>query len=73
MLILPHSKDALAIESKDSPYVNIVTVLKGNESDPKIKKLREALHTPETKNSSKKKYKRCSYSCFLMYTTKETA
>lgn len=47
------SKDALAIESKDSPYVNIVTVLKGNESDPRIKKLMEALHTPEIKNSLK--------------------
>ena len=51
------SKDALAIESKDSPYVNIVTVLKGNESDPKIKKLMEALHTPEIKKFIEEKYK----------------
>ena len=50
-------KDALAIESKDSPYVNIVTVLKGNESDPKIKKLMEALHTPEIKKFIEEKYK----------------
>ena len=58
------SKDALAIESKDSPYVNIVTVLKGNESDPKIKKLMEALHTPEIKKIHRRKIQRCSYSCF---------
>ena len=51
------SKDALAIESKDSPYVNIVTVLKGNESDPRIKKLMEALHSPEIKKFIEEKYK----------------
>ena len=50
-------KDALAIESKDSPYVNIVTVLKGNENDPRIKKLMEALHTPEIKKFIEEKYK----------------
>ena len=49
-------KDALAIEAKDSPYVNIVTVLKGNESDPRIKKLMEALHTPEIKKFIEDKY-----------------
>ena len=54
---LTPGKDALAIESKDSPYVNIVTVLKGNESDPKIKKLMEALHTPEIKKFIEEKYK----------------
>ena len=50
-------KDALAIESKDSPYVNIVTVLKGNENDPRIKKLMEALHSPEIKKFIEEKYK----------------
>ena len=50
-------KDALAIESNDSPYVNIVTVLKGNENDPKIKKLMEALHSPEIKKFIEEKYK----------------
>ena len=49
-------KDALAIEAKDSPYVNIVTVLKGNENDPRIKKLMEALHTPEIKKFIEDKY-----------------
>ena len=51
------SKDALAIESKDSPYVNIVTVLKGNENDPRIKKLMEALHSAEIKKFIEEKYK----------------
>ncbi len=32
-------KDALAIENNDSPYVNIVTVLKGNENDPSHQKI----------------------------------
>ena len=54
---LTPGKDALAIESKDSPYVNIVTVLKGNENDPKIKKLMEALHSPEIKKFIEEKYK----------------
>lgn len=53
---LTPGKDALAIESKDSPYVNIVTVLKGNESDPRIKKLMEALHSPEIKKFIQDKY-----------------
>ena len=53
---LTPGKDALAIESKDSPYVNIVTVLKGNESDPRIKKLMEALHSPEIKKFIEDKY-----------------
>lgn len=50
-------KDALAIESNDSPYVNIVTVLKGNESDPRIQKLMSALHSPEIKKFIEDKYK----------------
>ena len=50
-------KDALFIESNDSPYVNVVTVLKGNENDPRIKKLMEALHTPEIKKFIEEKYK----------------
>ena len=49
-------KDALFIESNDSPYVNIVTVLKGNENDPRIKKLMEALHSPEIKKFIQDKY-----------------
>ena len=49
-------KDALAIETNDSPYVNIVTVLKGNENDPRIKKLMAALHSPEIIKFIQEKY-----------------
>lgn len=40
-------KDALAIESKDSPYANIIVVKEGKENDPKTKALNEAI-TSET-------------------------
>jgi len=50
------AKDALFIEANDSPYVNIVTVLKGNENDPRIQKLMEALHSPEIKKFIQDKY-----------------
>lgn len=50
------SKDALFIEANDSPYVNIVTVLKGNENDPRIQKLMAALHSPEIKKFIQDKY-----------------
>ena len=49
-------KDALAIETNDSPYVNVVTVLKGNENDPRIKKLMAALHSPEIIKFIQEKY-----------------
>ena len=50
------AKDALFIEANDSPYVNIVTVLKGNENDPRIQKLMVALHSPEIKKFIQDKY-----------------
>lgn len=50
------SKDALAIESNDSPYVNIVTVLKGNENDERIKKLMAVLRSDEIKKFIQEKY-----------------
>ena len=56
MQVLTRGKDALFIESNDSPYVNVVTVLKGNENDPRIKKLMEALHSPEIKKFIQDKY-----------------
>ena len=34
----------------------LTLVLKGNESDPRIKKLMEALHTPEIKKFIEDKY-----------------
>ena len=37
--------DALAIESGDSPYVNVLVVKEGNEDNPAIQVLVEALHS----------------------------
>ena len=39
--------DALAIESADSPYVNIVAVREGNEDSPEIRALVKALQSEE--------------------------
>jgi D-methionine transport system substrate-binding protein len=50
-------KDALVIESKDSPYVNIVAVKKGNEDKDYIKALNEAINSDEVKKFIKEKYK----------------
>ncbi|PHO19192.1 methionine ABC transporter substrate-binding protein [Malaciobacter molluscorum LMG 25693] len=50
-------KDALAIESKDSPYANIVAVKKGNENKPYIKALDKAINSEEIKNFIRIKYK----------------
>lgn len=49
-------KDALAIEAKDSPYVNIVVVKAGNENSPKIKALDEAITSQKVKDFITKKY-----------------
>ena len=37
--------DALAIESSDSPYVNVLVVKEGNEDNEAIQSLVEALHS----------------------------
>lgn len=37
--------DALAIESSDSPYANVLVVKEGNEDDPAIQALVKALHS----------------------------
>lgn len=50
------TKDALAIESADSPYANIVAVRKGDEQRPEIQKLMKALHTAEMKKFITEKY-----------------
>lgn len=50
------SKDALIIEGKDSPYANIITVRKGDESRAEIKKLVEILTSPEVKTFLEEKY-----------------
>ncbi|CVK19404.1 MetQ/NlpA family ABC transporter substrate-binding protein [Sporomusa sphaeroides] len=49
-------KDALFIEQKDSPYVNILTVRKGDENRPEIQKLTKALTSEEVKKFINEKY-----------------
>lgn len=49
-------KDAIAIESKDSPYANIVAVRAGDENRPELQKLKAALTTPEVKKFLEEKY-----------------
>ncbi len=51
------SKDALALESGvNNPYANVLTVLKGHESDPGIVKLAALLNSPEVKQFIQDKY-----------------
>ena len=42
---LNHTTDALAIESSDSPYVNVLVVKEGNEDNAAVQALVEALHS----------------------------
>ena len=51
------TKDALFLESKDSPYVNIVSVREGDEKRDEIVKLVKALQSPEIKKFIEDKYK----------------
>ena len=50
------TKDAIAIESTDSPYANILAVRKGDENSDKIKALTKALTSPEVKKYIEEKY-----------------
>jgi len=54
---LDPSKDALFIEGKDSPYVNILVTREDNKDSDAVKKLIAALHTPEVKAFILEKYK----------------
>uniref|UniRef100_UPI0040479942 MetQ/NlpA family ABC transporter substrate-binding protein n=1 Tax=Aliarcobacter sp. TaxID=2321116 RepID=UPI0040479942 len=49
-------KDALVIESKDSPYANIVVVKRGNENNEAIKALNEVINSEEIKTFIKDTY-----------------
>lgn len=51
------TKDALYLESKDSPYANVVVVKKGDENKPYIKALDKAINSPEIKKFIEEKYK----------------
>ncbi len=50
------AKDAIAIESKDSPYANIVAVRAGDAERPEIRKLKAALTTPEMRKFIEEKF-----------------
>ncbi|MGF6906351.1 MetQ/NlpA family ABC transporter substrate-binding protein [Fusobacterium sp. PH5-44] len=50
-------EDALLLEDKESPYVNIITVRTGDENKEDIQKLIKALHSEKIKNFIKEKYK----------------
>lgn len=50
-------KDAIIIESKDSPYANMVAVREGDQNRPEIKVLNETLRTPEVKDFILKHFK----------------
>lgn len=48
--------DSLAIESSDSPYVNILVVKEGNEDNAAVKALIEALHSDTIRDFISEKY-----------------
>ncbi|HDX9707984.1 TPA: methionine ABC transporter substrate-binding protein [Bacillus thuringiensis] len=51
------SKDALAVESKDSPYANVVVVRKGDKDKKVVKELIGLLHSKEMENFINQEYK----------------
>ena len=53
---LEPTRDALAIESKDSPYVNLLVARPDNRNDPRVQKLAKALTGPEVKAFIQSKY-----------------
>ncbi|MEU6112776.1 MetQ/NlpA family ABC transporter substrate-binding protein [Streptomyces albidoflavus] len=51
-------EDAILLEkAKDNPYNNVLAVKKGNEDDPRVKKLAELLTSPEVKKFIEDTYK----------------
>jgi len=50
------TKDALFIEQKDSPYVNILTIRKGDETRPEIQKFTKALTSEDVRKFINEKY-----------------
>lgn len=51
------TKDALYIESKDSPYSNILVTKADRAQDPVLKKVADELNTPDVKKFIEDKYK----------------
>ncbi|MGO4778553.1 MetQ/NlpA family ABC transporter substrate-binding protein, partial [Lysobacter sp. 2RAB21] len=54
---LDPTKDALAIEGSDSPYVNFLVGRPDNLKDPRVLKLAAALTSPQVKEFITKKYR----------------
>lgn len=50
------TKDALLIESKDSPYVNYLVGRPDNRNDPRVQKLAKVLNSPQIKAFIEQKY-----------------
>jgi len=50
-------KDALAIESEDSPYANIIAIRIGDEKDPRLEKLKAAMLSDKMREFILEKYK----------------
>ncbi|MFJ6726852.1 MetQ/NlpA family ABC transporter substrate-binding protein [Streptomyces sp. NPDC091281] len=54
---LSPTEDAVLLESaKDNPYANLLAVKKGDEDDPRVRKLAELLVSPEVKKFIEDKY-----------------
>ncbi|MEW2625741.1 MetQ/NlpA family ABC transporter substrate-binding protein [Streptomyces sp. NPDC048106] len=54
---LKPAKDAILLEkAENNPYVNLLVVKKGNENDPRVKKLAKLLTSPEVKKFIEDKY-----------------
>jgi D-methionine transport system substrate-binding protein len=53
---LDPAKDAIARESADSPYVNVLVVRKADASKPWVAKLIAAYHSPEVRRYVETKY-----------------
>ncbi|GHI09059.1 metal ABC transporter substrate-binding protein [Streptomyces cellostaticus] len=55
---LSPTRNAILLESaKDNPYANLLAVKRGNEDDPRVRKLAELLVSPEVKKFIEDKYK----------------
>ncbi|WP_422134537.1 MULTISPECIES: MetQ/NlpA family ABC transporter substrate-binding protein [unclassified Endozoicomonas] len=54
--LLP-GRDALLVEGKDSPYVNLIVAREDNKGDPRIQTLVESYHTPAVEEKARELFK----------------
>lgn len=54
--LLPE-RDALLVEGKDSPYVNLIVAREDNKNDPRIRALVESYHTPAVEEKARELFK----------------